>query len=182
MTTPLPHIPTLETERLILRAPRMGDAMVWDDFMNSQRAAFIGGPSAGLHVSWRAFAHVDGQWLLRGYGSFIFATKTDPDTPLGMTGPWHPLNWPEREIGWTVWSEAAEGKGYAFEAATRARRYAYDDLGWPTAVSYIDPDNARSIALAERLGCVLDPAAEAPVTDKDDTTLVYRHPAPEALQ
>ncbi len=181
MSTPLPHIPTLETERLILRAPRMGDALAWDDFMTSQRSEFVGGPNAGLHVSWRAFAHVAGQWMLRGYGSFIFATKDDPDTPLGLTGPWHPLNWPERELGWTVWSEAGEGKGYAFEAATRARRYAYEDLGWDTAVSYVDDRNTRSIALAERMGCVLDPQAQAPVTDKDETVLVFRHPAPEAV-
>ena len=40
-------------------------------------------------------------------------------------------------------------------------------------VSYIDPGNARSIALAERLGARPDP--DAPRADPDD--LVYRHTA-----
>lgn len=179
MTAPLP-IPTLETARLILRGPVMGDAQPWVDFVETDRAEFVGGPNLGLAKGWRGFAHVAGMWMLRGYGSFIFALKSDPDRPLGMTGPWHPLDWPEKELGWTIWSAAAEGKGYAVEAATAARRFAYDRLGWTTAVSYIDARNTRSIALAERLGCTLDPQAEAPATEADRMTLVYRHPTPEA--
>jgi RimJ/RimL family protein N-acetyltransferase len=57
------------------------------------------------------------------------------------------------------------------------RAHAFRDLGWTTAVSYIDPDNARSIALAERLGAVRDRGARQPVFDKP--CLVYRH-SPEA--
>ncbi len=45
-------------------------------------------------------------------------------------------------------------------------------------MSYIDPDNARSIALARRLGCTEDPAAE-PLYPGD---MVFRHPAPEVRQ
>jgi RimJ/RimL family protein N-acetyltransferase len=92
-----------------------------------------------------------------------------------MTGPWFPEGWPEQEIGWSLWSAEAEGRGFALEAAQAARGYAYGDLGWPTAVSYIRPENRRSIALAQRLGAVLDPDAATP-DDSDD--LVYRHPAP----
>ena len=49
-------------------------------------------------------------------------------------------------------------------------------LGWTTAVSYIDRDNARSIALARRIGCTEDPDAVA--SDPED--FVFRHPAPGA--
>jgi len=174
-----PHIPTLQTDRLILRAPQMGDVQPWIDFVNSRRAEFVGGPDLGVAKGWRGFAHVAGMWMLRGYGSFVFALKSDPDTPLGMTGPWHPLDWPEPELGWTVWSDAAEGQGFAHEAATAARSFAYDTLGWPTAVSYIDSRNTRSIALAERLGCTLDPAAATPKGAPDEVILVYRHPSPQ---
>ncbi len=59
----------------------------------------------------------------------------------------------------------------------RLRRHAYEDLGWETAVSYIDPANARSIALAERLGCTRDDAADR--VHPDD--LVYRHPSPSEV-
>jgi len=179
--TALPHIPRLETERLVLRGPIMGDVQPWIDFVETQRAEFVGGPDLGVAKGWRGFAHVAGMWMLRGYGTFVFAPKSDPDAALGMTGPWHPLDWPEKELGWTIWSEEAEGNGYACEAATAARTYAYDTLGWTTAVSYIDSRNTRSIALAERLGCRLDPDAEAPGSDPDENILVYRHPSPEAL-
>ena len=182
MTNAWPHIPTLETERLILRGPRIEDVPHWCAFMASGRAEFVGGPGLEEGKAWRAFAHVAGMWMLRGYGSFVFALQDSPDQPLGLTGPWHPIDWPEREIGWTVWSAEAEGKGLAFEAAQAARRFAYDTLGWPTAVSYIDSRNARSIALARRMGCTLDSDATAPAADEGETVLVYRHPAPETLQ
>lgn len=175
------QIPTLETDRLVLRAPQMQDAMPWIEFVNSQRAEFVGGPDLGVAKGWRGFAHVAGMWMLRGYGSFVFALKSDPGTAMGMTGPWHPMDWPERELGWTIWTPAAEGRGYAFEAAIAARDFAYDTLGWPTAVSYIDARNSRSIALAERMGCRPDPSADAPDGDPGADILVYRHPSPEAL-
>jgi RimJ/RimL family protein N-acetyltransferase len=111
--------------------------------------------------------------VLRGYGLFIIEAKGDP-TPLGMCGPWHPIDWPEPELAWSIWSPAAEGRGIMFEAVTAARSHAFGPLGWDTAVSYIDPANARSIALAERLGAVRD--AAAPRLDPAD--LVYRHPNP----
>ena len=110
---------------------------------------------------------------MRGYGSFVFTLK-DSDAPLGMTGPWHPEGWPETEIGWTIWTPEAEGKGYAYEAARAARDFARQSLGWTEIVSYIDVPNARSIALAQRLGAVHDPAAPSP--HPDEPILVFRHP------
>ncbi|MDJ1015405.1 MAG: GNAT family N-acetyltransferase [Paracoccaceae bacterium] len=179
MTPHLADTPVIETERLTLRAPRMGDYPAWEAFFASDRARFIGGPGE-TRTAWRGFAHVVGMWALKGCGSFVFTRKRD-DTPLGMAGPWVPEDWPEREIGWTVWDADAEGKGYAFEAAAAARDHAFRDLGWSTAVSYITAGNDRSVALAERLGARLDASAEAPGDDSEQV-LVYRHPAPEGPQ
>lgn len=168
--------PILTTERLILRAPAASDWPHWLEFHMSDRARFIGGGAkTKASDSWRAFGHIIGHWVMRGWGSFVFTLKND-DTALGMTGPWFPEGWPEHEIGWTVWTAKAEGKGYVREAATAARAYAFDTLGWKTAVSYIAPDNARSIALAERLGAVRDDTAKMP--EFDAPCLVYRHPNP----
>ncbi|SPH16636.1 hypothetical protein DEA8626_00146 [Defluviimonas aquaemixtae] len=178
MKPALVNTPVLNTERLVLRAPLPQDWHAFADFLASDRSRFIGGPKDRTDA-WRAFGHVIGMWVLRGFGSFVFTSKGD-DTALGMTGPWYPEGWPERELGWTVWTPAAEGKGYAFEAAKAARDHAFRDLGWDTAVSYIDGGNTRSIALAERLGAVCDPAAATPDHDDDDVPcLVYRHPKPE---
>ena len=168
-----PPIPVLTTARLILRGPGMDDWPAWCAFATSERAQFVGGPySEG--GAWRAFAHVAGMWTLRGFGSFVFQLRGE-DRPLGMAGPWYPADWPERELGWTVWDARDEGRGLAFEAAAAARDYAWSALGWTTAVSYIDHGNARSVALARRLGAREDPAAETP---GGKPCHVYRHTPP----
>lgn len=172
----LADTPTLHTARLVLRAPRAGDHAAWEAFATSDRARHVGGPLSD-RLAWRALCHLTGHWVHRGFGMFIFSDRAAPDTPLGMAGPWFPVGWPEHEIGWSVWAPEAEGRGIAFEAAAAARDWAFRALGWTTAVSYIDPANARSIRLAERLGAVRDPAAATP---EADGTLVFRHPAPGA--
>ena len=179
MTVALSPTPVLETDRLVLRAPAARDWAHWRDFFLSARGQWIrpeGTPTE--EAAWRGWAGVIGHWVLRGWGSFVFTTH-DSDRALGMTGPWAPLNWPENEIGWTVWSAEHEGKGIVAEAATAAREHAYTVLGWKTAVSYIAPENTRSIRLAERLGARLDPAA-APFPG-ETAAQVYRHPNPEDL-
>lgn len=176
MTVFLANTPVLTTERLTLRAPKIDDFAPMKAFFASDRAKFIGGPVTDLRQQWNIFAHVVGMWALRGFGSFI-VTRRGEDAAIAMTGPWYPETWPEKEIGWTCWDSALEGTGIMFEAASAAVRHAFVDLGWDTAVSYIDPENTRSIRLAERLGAVRDDAAEGPGGDG----LVYRHPGPEAL-
>ncbi|MEL7116898.1 MAG: GNAT family N-acetyltransferase [Pseudomonadota bacterium] len=171
MTVSLTHMPVIETERLILRGPKPADWAPWRDFAMSGRARFIGGPYA-LGGAWRAFCHVSGMWAMRGIGSFVVTYKGH-DNALGMTGPWVPADWPEPELGWTMWRDDLEGTGLMFEAAVGARDYAFETLGWTTAVSYIHAENKRSIRLAERLGAHRDDAAERPHPED----LVYRHSA-----
>jgi RimJ/RimL family protein N-acetyltransferase len=165
--------PVLQTDRLILRLPKASDFDMWAECMGSDRSRFIGGP-VERHLAWRSFCHLGGHWMMRGYGMFVFADPAT-DAPYGMTGPWFPEGWPEHEIGWTVWDAAAEGRGYAREAAMAARDYAYGTLGWTTAISLIDPGNARSIALAERMGCGYERVYLHP---QFGDMQVWRHPAP----
>ncbi len=171
MTVTLSNTPVLETERLILRAPHAGDWPYWKEMALSPRAEFITPDDVDEGKAWRGMGHMIGHWVLHGWGSFIITRKGD-DTALGLTGPWFPAGWPEPELGWAVWSPELEGTGIAFEAAKAGRDYAFGTLGWTTAVSYIDARNARSIALAERLGARRDAAARGPHPDD----LVYRHP------
>lgn len=171
--------PTLETTRLILRKPDERDLPFWMPFVLSDRARFIRSQEPTEANGWRALAGIIGHWTLRGFGTFAFALKTQPRVTLGAAGPWFPQSWPEREIGWTLWDSANEGKGYVREAAEASRRYAYETLGWETAVSYVDARNTRSIRLAERLGAVPDWDAATP---HGDQCIVFRHPSKEALQ
>ncbi len=168
-------IPVFDTARLTLREPRMSDVDAFAAFLHSDRARFVGGPGRTFFDSARAFGHLAGVWLLRGYGPHVWCLHDG--TPIGHGGPWYPRVWPEPEFGWCLWDGAHEGQGYATEAMTTLRDWAFTALGLPTAVAYIDPGNDASCRVAERLGGVLDPTAPAP---DSDPTIIYRFlPSPQ---
>ena len=176
MTGTVIRIPTLETERLTLRAPAERDFEAYAAFNASPRAAGVGGPFDRRMASLRFMALI-GHWHLRGYGRWLVADR-DTGAALGVVGLFFPDGWPEPEIAWSVFDHA-EGRGIAAEAARAARGYAYDTLGWRTAISVVLPDHARSLALARRLGCRPDGSFEHPDFGTMD---IWRHPAPETLQ
>jgi len=152
------HIPTLETSRLILRAPRMADYVHMMDFMETGRSQFVGGPK-DRRDAMRGFGHIAGLWVTRGYSLFIGVAKGDPDTPIGAFGPYYPLDWSELEFGWSIWNPENEGKGYVTEALRALIPWSWDRAGTSTAVSFIDADNTRSARVAQALGAVPDTAA-----------------------
>lgn len=164
----------LETERLTLRKPNAADWPAARGFYMSERSAMAGG-NIDEGRAWRRFAAIIGHWDIRGFGLSAVTVKPS-DQIIGLVGQWYPGDWPEQELGWVIF-DGAEGKSIAYEAALAARKHAYSALGWKTAVSYIDKNNARSIALAERLDCALDTEAQQP--KPDSPCLIYRHPSPE---
>lgn len=169
------HIPTLMTERLRLRAPRLSDLEAYAEFGASERSRTVGGPFSEERA-FSKLATLLGHWALRGFGRWI-VTDRDADAPLGIVGLTYPLGWPEPEVAWTVFS-GAEGKGVAYEAAAAARRYAFETLGFRSLISCVHPTNARSTALARRLGAVQNGEFEHP---EYGVLQVWRHPAPEAM-
>ncbi len=167
---------TIETQRLVLREPKLSDIDTAIEFFMSDRAAGIGGP-LDYGRAWRMFATECGHWAMLGHGMWIVTRKGD-DTPLGMIGPWTPGDWPENEIGWSIWDPNLEGTGIATEAAAAAIDHAWRVLDWDTMVSYVGIGNTRSARLAEKLGAVLDETAAQP---EGKAVWVYRHPKPEDL-
>ena len=165
------EIPTIETERLILRPPGMDDWPLYAELMFSERAIYMGGPFS-TKGAWGMFCNDVAQWTLMGHGALMLEAR-DTGQCLGQVGINHGPLFPEHELGWLVYPDA-EGKGYAYEAALALRDWGFRKRRLNTLVSYIDPRNTRSRKLAERLGAVLDTAA--PVQDPGD--LVYRHPKP----
>jgi RimJ/RimL family protein N-acetyltransferase len=111
-----------------------------------------------------------GKWVLFGFGAWAIEERSS-GAYAGQTGLNFPVRYPERELGWVLF-EGFEGKGYASEAALLTRAFAFETLGWTECVSYIDPDNQRSIRLAERLGAERDNKAATP---GGEACLVYRH-------
>ena len=168
-------ITRIETERLVLRRPEGRDWPAYFDYAMSPRAEFTGGAQWNGHA-WRTFAAEIGHWEIRGFGMWMVHLKDTGET-VGMAGGWSPAKWPEREIAWIIWPDRS-GHGFALEATHRVRSYFYEDKGWETAVSYLDPKNLDSIRLAERLGAKKD--HDAPTVDGSD--VCYRHPSPDALR
>lgn len=160
--------PTITTDRLILRAHRREDFEPIAALFASPRSRYMDGPKPATEV-WRYFTNDVGQWPILGYGAW--AITLHDGTYVGQVGINRPFEFPEDELGWQLF-DGFEGRGYAYEAAVAARDFAFRDVGLKTLVSYIDPDNAPSIRLAERLGAVRDPAA---VTPNNDPCLVFRH-------
>ncbi|MFY0679667.1 MAG: GNAT family N-acetyltransferase [Thalassovita sp.] len=165
-------IPVLETERLILRGPQYSDLDAMAAFNASPRSHFIGGPKDRADT-WRSLIGMLGHWQIRGYGFWMLEDKATQQT-AGALGIINHEGWDEPELGWHLY-DAFEGKGYAFEGATAARTYAAKTWGIAAPISYIDPANTRSIALATRLGAVFE---------RDGVVVghpvhVYRHPKTE---
>ena len=169
-------IPVITTERLTLRAPTMADFPAFAEFRaDPVRSQGIGGP-VSMGVAFEKFAEIIGHWHFMGFGRFLVADRTT-DKALGVIGPYCPPDWPEPEIAWSVFADA-EGKGIASEAAIASRAYAYETLGWTTAISMIMPNADRSIALATRVGCTFEREF---VHEDMGPMQVWRHPSPAEL-
>ena len=63
-------------------------------------------------------------------------------------------DWPGVEVGWTLRPDCW-GRGYATEAGAASLAYAFGVLGLSEVFSVILPENARSQAVARRLGLTL---------------------------
>jgi RimJ/RimL family protein N-acetyltransferase len=87
---------------------------------------------------------------LRGYGHWVVEEKASGKF-IGRIGFLNPEGWPGFELGWTL-APAAQGKGYAIEGARRALAYAFTEMDRDHVISLINPLNAASIRVAERLG------------------------------
>jgi RimJ/RimL family protein N-acetyltransferase len=167
-------IPTLTTERLTLRAPREGDFAAMLAFNDSPRAAFVGGGRDRQWV-WRGLLANIGHWALRGHGFYSVDTKAGDF--IGRIGVIFHDGWDEPELGWHLF-DGYEGHGYCVEAARAARQDYHARLSAKPLISYIDPANPKSEAVARRLGA----APERETVFFDKTINVWRHPAPEGLQ
>ncbi|MEM9320303.1 MAG: GNAT family N-acetyltransferase [Pseudomonadota bacterium] len=170
MTGLTADIPRLATARLLLRAPERADFDAYCAFMMSSRS-HVADPSPRL--VWHLFATEFVGWCLDGIGHWIIALKDGP--AVGVTGFSHPAYYPEPEMGWALY-DGFEGQGFATEAAAAARDWAQGRIS--SLVSYTNPGNARSIAVAKRLGAQADLDAPLPQGAGAATCAVYRHWGP----
>jgi RimJ/RimL family protein N-acetyltransferase len=140
----------VETERLILRQPRLVDLDAWAEFMADPETAVPVGGVQPRPTVWRGLATMVGAWAMNGFGMFS-AFEKDSGQWVGRLGPWHPEGWPGTEVGWGI-LRRYWGRGYATEGAIAAIDWSFANLGWTEVVHTIAPDNAPSQAVARRLG------------------------------
>lgn len=145
-------IPTLETDRLRLRAFREADVEPLFALMQDPDVVrYIGDRRIPTRQEcWRAIAGWLGHWQLRGYGLWAVEER-DTHAFIGRIGIINPLDWPGPELAYTL-GKAWWGRGYANEACQAALRWGFEERGFERLISLIDPANGPSIALATRLG------------------------------
>ena len=149
--------PILETERLRLRGHREDDLAnciaMWSE--EAVTRFTVGRQLTEEEIWMRMLRHV-GHWTLKGYGYWVIEEKST-GTFVGEAGiaEFHRGIEPSivgiPEAGW-VFSSAAHGKGYGFEAANTFLAWGEAHFGSPRSVCIIDPDNAASLNLAAKLG------------------------------
>ncbi len=163
-------VPVITTARLRLRAPLIGDYPAYRDVFLSDRARFMGGPFTD-DEAFADFCQGIAGWTLRGAGMWTITLAGD-DAPLGWLYLWQEMGDPEPELGWVL-TGAAEGQGFAHEAAVAVLPHAVALYGAGGFVSYIDAGNDASVRLAVKLGAVRDVAAELARGEPD--LQIYRH-------
>lgn len=145
-----PLEPRMETERLILRLPRIEDFDAYAELHADEEAARHIGGALLRAPAWRKFLQMPGAWAVQGYAMFSVIERASGRW-IGQAGPWQPEGWPGTEVGW-AFHRSSWGRGFATEAATAAIDWAFANLGWSEVIHSIAPENHASQALAVRLG------------------------------
>jgi RimJ/RimL family protein N-acetyltransferase len=150
-------IPTLETNRLILRPFRVEDCEPLADVHGDPRVArFVlpeGKPQPEAAQAHSYILGSLGHWVLHGCGKWAVVEKATARF-VGRTGyNDFPHDWPGLELGWTF-DPRHWGKGYATEAARAALDWGFGAFGAAKILHMIDPENTPSQAVARRLCAV----------------------------
>jgi len=113
-------------------------------------------------------------WEQHRFGFFAVEARVAPFAGelLGFCGVSHPTFIPEvadrTELGYRL-ARAAWGWGFATEAGIACRDDAFYRIGLPELISLIDPANARSARVAEKVGMTPGPPVRNPLTETDLT-------------
>jgi [ribosomal protein S5]-alanine N-acetyltransferase len=141
----------LETPRLLLRPFGPGDAeIVHRVYSDPDVMRYVAtGPMASLAVTERLLQDYDSHQRRHGYSFWAVIERASGDL-IGDSGLYRTPTG-EIELGYTL-GAAWWGRGYATEAARAAMDWAFRERDFDRLLSLIDPDNAASIRVAERLG------------------------------
>ncbi len=166
-------IPTLETERLRLRAFRESDREPFAA-LNADPEVMAWFPAQLSREESDAFLdRILKRWDEDGHGLWAIERKAD-GAFLGFAGlvthRFEARFTPAVEVGWRL-ARDAWGHGFATEAGAASLRYGFETLGMGEIVSFTTVANERSRRVMERLGMTRDPS-----DDFDHPNLPAGHP------
>jgi RimJ/RimL family protein N-acetyltransferase len=159
------------TERLTLRPWRPGDRAPFAA-MNADPEVmrFIrDGSTMTRAQSDELVDAIKAHWEQHGFGLWCAAPRDDPDTCIGFVGlaipSFLPAVLPAVEVGWRL-ARPAWGRGLATEGARASLAHAFGPLALESVISVIDPENERSVRVAEKLGMRHQASHRHPVTGR----------------
>lgn len=152
-----------ETERLVARPWTMSDLeSAFNIYGDPVVGRFIGGHVADIDAQRERLALYISRtenWSPRGMGGWALELKgcdvivgSALLKPIPFSADYNPA--PEEEdieVGWHL-AQEHWGYGYASEAAAGALTHGFDKLGLERIVAVVNPENERSLRVAERLG------------------------------
>lgn len=149
--------PLLITARLELWRPQASDRPMLEAMLEPAAVRrYLGAMDPGTPDVFARLLRNAGSWGLYGYGTFMVRMRGRREI-VGNCGVFH--SWrglgadfdDKPEAGWIL-AESAFGKGIAHEAMAAALAWFDREHGPREVVAMIDPGNAPSLTLAERLG------------------------------
>lgn len=147
----------IHSDRLILRPYGVDDLEAYTGMVADPVVMrFLGAPPLSTQDAWARLLRYIGHWSIFGFGPFAVFDRMD-QAFVGETGFMDfrrdiaPKLDAVPEALW-LFTSAAHGKGYAFEAADRAHRWLTERHAPETTQCIISPENMASIRLAEKLG------------------------------
>jgi len=154
-------IPTLSTERLLLRSFNKDDLDPFADMVGDieviQQATYDGTTMTRTQA-WNWLCLMIGHWHMRGFGIWGMEEKSSGKL-IGRIGLQY-LDWfDDVELVWML-SKSAWKKGFASEGARAAIDYGLNTLDLPRIAAVIRKENKPSIRLAERLGMEMEKEVE----------------------
>lgn len=148
--------PMLVTGRLELSLPGPDDVFAMAEIVAHPVTGKYLGATQSRADAFARFLRNAGSWQVYGYGGFMVRLKGEPAV-IGNIGVFHSYRGlgadfdDKPEAGWILAHDQV-GKGLAGEAMRAVLAWFDAKHGPREIVCMIDPDNAASIALAERLG------------------------------
>ncbi|MEI2432525.1 MULTISPECIES: GNAT family N-acetyltransferase [Lysobacter] len=146
-------MPTIHTDRLTLRELAAGDAGFILELLNEP--GFLGGiGDRGVRDLDGALRYIhDGpaaSYARHGFGLWRVELREGGE-PIGLCGLLRRDTLPDPDLGYAFLQRHWQ-RGYAVEAGEAVLRYAGATLALPRVLAIVNPDNASSIKVLERLG------------------------------